>query len=37
MKTMLVELGSCGVNYQSKYLTKLISDNLELTENKSFY
>lgn len=33
MKIMLVELGSCGVNYQSKYLTKLISDNLELTKN----
>lgn len=32
MKVMLVDLGTCGVNYQSKYLASLISENFILTD-----
>lgn len=32
MKVLLAELGTCGVNYQSKYLTGMISDEFLLTD-----
>ena len=33
MKIMLVELGTCGVNYQSMYLTGIIASNFQITND----
>lgn len=33
MKIMLVELGTCSVNYQSMYLAGIIASNFQITND----